>query len=74
MSKSSLFGGIGQHVGGLPYLDTDSFGREFALKAFKAVLGRSRRKGRAGSTLESFAALIKSDKCQNDVDMRNAEG
>jgi hypothetical protein len=72
MSKSFLFGGIGQHDSG-HYLDTD-IGQEFALKAFKAVLGRSRRNERARYPLESFAALIKSDKCQNDVDMRNAEG
>ena len=73
MSKSFLFGGIGQHDGG-HYLGTDTFGREFGLKAFKAVLGRSRRNEGARYTLEFFAALIKSDKRQNHVDMRNAEG
>jgi hypothetical protein len=60
---------LGQHDGG-HYLDTETFGREFALKAFKAILGRSRRSEKAGYTLESFAALVNSDKCQNDVDDR----
>jgi hypothetical protein len=34
----------------------------FALKAFKAILGRSRRSEWAGYTLESFAAVVNSDK------------
>jgi hypothetical protein len=48
--------------------DSYAFTPPRAPKAFKAILGRSRRSERAGYTPESFAVLVNSDKCQNDVD------